>query len=128
MSPHLLRHPCVRVRIFAYGEKPVLTGKTAAARDRKWNYNSVALLQVIHTTPHVHDFSHKFMAENVAALHRRNKAVVKVEIGAADRGRGDFNDGVSLIQNLRVGHLFHPHVLFANPTVGSHSYSFPRTK
>jgi len=102
----------------------VLTGETAAACNRKWDDDSVAFLQIVYATPHLDDFAHKLMAENVAALHRRNEAVIQVQIGTADRGRGNFDDSVALTQDFRIGHLLHAYIVFANPTVGSHNSSF----
>src|SRR3712207_8178520 len=39
--------------------------------------------------------AHELVAEDVALHDRRHVAVVEVQVGAADRGRGDLHDRVS---------------------------------
>ena len=40
--------------------------------------------------------------------------------------RGDANDGVARVENLRVGNGFHPHVFLAKPTKSFHKYFLRR--
>ena len=47
------------------------------------------------------DLAHELVAEDVALLHGRDVAVVDVQIGSADGGRGDLDDGVARIEDLR---------------------------
>ena len=60
--------------------------------------------------------------KDVAALHRRHEAVVEMQVGAADRGRGDAHDGVARVQDLRVRDVLDPDVLGAFPAVGKHRW------
>ena len=66
-----------------------------AAGDREGHDDAVADLQVRHRRPDLDDLAHELVAEDVALLHRRDEAVVEVQIGAADRGRGDLHDRVA---------------------------------
>ena len=52
------------------------------------------------------DDAHRLVAEHVAGLHERNKPVHEVEVGTADAGRGNFNDSVPAVEDLRVGDPF----------------------
>ena len=72
--------------------------------------------------PEFDDFAHHFMAENVAFLHRHDDAVVKVQIRAADRGGGDFDNGIARVEKLRIGNFFDPHVMFSVPDNCFHEY------
>src|SRR5688572_32496129 len=48
------------------------------------------------------DLAHELVAEDVALEHRRDEAVVEVQVGAADRGRGDTHDGVARVDDLGI--------------------------
>src|SRR3954462_15334456 len=109
MPPHLFSHPGVWIRILANREQPLLTGKTAATSNRKWDDDSVSLFEVIHPTAHFYDLAHELMAQDIALLHARNISVVQMKIGVADRGRCDSHNRISIVQNLRVGNLLHSH-------------------
>src|SRR4051794_987289 len=65
------------------------------------------------------------MAEDVAALHCGNESTVKMQIGAADRARGDADNRIRLRQDLRVGNRLDSHIVFAVPAISSHEDSFP---
>ena len=70
------------------------------------------------------DFAHELMAEHVALLHRRDVAVVDVQIGSADRGRRHLDDRVARIQDDRVRNGLDLDLLFAFPADGSHGRSY----
>ncbi|MNS50349.1 hypothetical protein D3C72_829940 [compost metagenome] len=60
------------------------------------------------------------MAENIAAVHARDDAVIEVEVRAADGGGGDLDDGVPRIDDLGIGDRVHPNVVFAVPGQCAH--------
>ena len=82
---------------------PQAIGKATTTRSPTFRF--------LHVRPDLDDLAHELVAEDVALLHRRDEAVVEVQVGAADRRRGDLHDGVAPVQDLRVGHLLDPHVL-----------------
>src|ERR1051325_3189537 len=86
MTKHLLRHPRVWIRVFTQRKHLFLAEETVAAGNRKRHDDAVANIQVGHFSPHLDYFAHEFMTEDIAALHRRNKTVVEVQIRSADRG------------------------------------------
>ena len=67
----------------------------AAAGDREGDDHPVARLDLLDRLAGLDDLAHEFMAEDVARLHRRDEAVVEVQVGAADRRRGDPDDRVA---------------------------------
>ena len=102
---HLLGHPGVRVRVLAERVQLLLAAPAVAAGDRERHDHAVADLQVVHLRPDLDHLAHELVAQDVALLHRRDEAVVEVEVGAADRRRGDLDDGVAAVQDLRVRHV-----------------------
>ena len=79
-----------------------------AAGDRERHDHAVADLQVLDLRADLDDLAHELVAEDVALLHRRDEAVVEVQVRAADRRRGDPDDRVARVQDLRVGHVARP--------------------
>ena len=67
------------------------------------------------------DLAHELMAEDVAALHRRDEAVEQVQVGAADGGEGDLDDRVARIQDLRIRNPLDAHVVRAIPAQSFHT-------
>src|SRR4051794_7514930 len=103
MAEHLLGEPCVRIRVLAQRVQLVLARVAVAARDRERHDDAVADLEVRDGLALFDDLAHELVTEDVAALHRRDVAVEKVEVRAADRGRGDADDRVAVVQDRRVG-------------------------
>jgi hypothetical protein len=56
-------------------------------------------------------------------MHFRDVAIVKMQIGAADRGRGDFHNSVPRIFNLGIRYGIAPNVILTVPDKGFHSDS-----
>src|SRR6185312_12160141 len=65
--------------------------------------------------------THELVAHDVAGLHGRHVAVEQVQVGAADRGRGDAHDRVTAVENLRIRNLADVHVVDAAPGGGLHT-------
>ena len=97
-----------------------LAEPAGAARDRERHDDAVALLELRDGRPDLDDLAHRLVAEDVARLHRRHVAVVEVEVGAADGGRGDLDDHVARILDLRVGDGVDPDVALAVPANRPH--------
>src|ERR1051326_3641765 len=93
---------------------------TMPARDAERDHHTVARFEFRYCFADLDHFSHEFMAEDVSCLHRRDGTVVQVEVRAADRGGAYFQDGITRIKNLGIGHRFHPHVFLSIPANGSH--------
>src|SRR5690606_5020282 len=71
------------------------------------------------------NLAHELVTENVASVHGRHVAVVKMQIGAADRGRGHFDDGITRIENPRIGHVLDANFPDALPAHCSHCIRLP---
>src|ERR1044072_8456409 len=100
MTKHLLRHPRVRVRVFTKREHLLRAEETVAAGNRKGHHHAIADFQVVNLSADLDDLAHELMTHYVALLHCGNESVVHVQVGTADRGRGDFYDRVALVQDL----------------------------
>ena len=64
--------------------------------------------------------AHELVAEDVARLHRRDVAVVEVQVRAADRGRGDLDDRVARIDDLGIVDRVDADVVLAVPGERAH--------
>ena len=84
------------------------------ARDRKRHDHALACLERARRADLDH-LAHEFVAEHVARLHRRNVAVVEVQVGAADRRRSDPDDGVARVEDLGIVDGFAADVVLAVP-------------
>src|SRR5687767_3683626 len=65
------------------------------------------------------------MAEDVAALHRRDEAVEQMQIGAADGRERDFDDGVARVQDARIRDSRDAYVIGAVPADSFHPRGWP---
>src|SRR6185295_1798676 len=97
VPPHLLRHPLVRVRVLAQRVQLALARRADAAGDGEGYDDPITDLELLHAASHLDDLAHELVAKDVTALHRRDEAVIKMQIRAADRGRRDLHDRVLLI-------------------------------
>src|SRR3546814_18269021 len=67
-----------------------------------------------------HNFAHEFMAQYVPRLHRRDIAVIEMEVRPADRRGGDADDGVAGIDDFRIVDGIDPDVMLAMPCESAH--------
>src|SRR5882757_6624455 len=118
--PQLLRHPGIRIRIFAQRELLRLAEKATPASDGKGIYDTVTHLQIFNAGTELNDLSHELVAEDIALHHGGNVTVIDMQIRAADGRGADTNDCIARIENLRIWHIFDPQVCRAVPTVGFH--------
>src|SRR5262249_12991574 len=72
------------------------------------------------------DLAHRLVADDVALLHGRHEAVVQVQVAAADGGRGDPDDAVGRVGDLRVGDVIDADVAGAVPAYRFHDFSLDR--
>src|SRR5690554_4926965 len=96
--------------VLAMGVHLLLAVLTLATGSHTGNDDLVAFLEVAHPLP---DFLHNpypFMAQHPTFGHCRYVALEDVQIGAADGGFGDFDDGIGRFGNHRLGNRF-PDVL-----------------
>ncbi|MNR20584.1 hypothetical protein D3C85_1374340 [compost metagenome] len=91
-----------------------------AAGDDEGHHHLLPDLEARITPPHLDDLAHELMAENVAAVHAGDDAVIEVEVRAADGGGGDLDDGVARIDDLGIGDRVHPNIVFAVPGQCAH--------
>jgi hypothetical protein len=122
VAEQFFRERRIGIGILAKGKQVFLAEKAIAARNREGNHHAVAGFEIVHVEPALDHFAHKLMAENVARFHRRNQAVVQMQVGAADRRPGDFDDRVAPVKNLRIGYVFDAEIVPAVPTVGFHPF------
>src|SRR4051812_4237502 len=120
MTPQLLRHPGVGVRVLAQRVVLLATGATVAASDGEGHNYSIAGAEILHVRPHFDDLAHELMPEHVPALERGDEAIIEMQVRTADCGRGDPHDRVATVQKLWVGHFFHVDLLLAAPAIGFH--------
>ena len=124
IAVELLRHPRIRIRVVAQRPELLLAEVAAAARDGERHHDAIADLQPRVVLADLDDLAHELVAEHVALLHRRDVAVVDVQIGAADRRRRDLDDGVARIEDDRVRNGLDLDLLCAFPADGSHGRSY----
>src|SRR5690606_35983802 len=65
----------------------------------------VTLLEVADATAHLLDDTHAFVAEDAPRCHRRHIALKNVQIGTADGGFSNFDNGVGRLAKLWFGNL-----------------------
>ena len=98
-------------------------GPAVAAGDRERDDDAVADLEVVHAAADLDDLAHELVPEDVALLHRRDVAVVEVQVGAADRGRRDPHDRVAVVEDLRVGDVLDLDGVASRPDVRPHRHT-----
>ncbi len=112
-----------RVGRLAGGEELAVAEEAFAARDRERDDDAVAHLHARDGGSGFLDDAHEFVAEDVAAFHHRDLSAIDVQVGAADRGRGDAQDDVVGLDDPGVRDAFDAHVLRAVVGEGFHRNS-----
>src|SRR5437763_4796759 len=82
----------------------ILAKKAAAARNRKWDDDAIAFLQILRSGTRFFDYSHELVTEHHVVL-LRDESIVDVQIRAADRSRGDPQDNVLRTFDSRIVHI-----------------------
>src|ERR1700722_10436403 len=111
----------IRIGVIA-GRPDLLAAKlTVAAGDGKRHNNAIATLQISYTFSNLLHDSHEFVTEDIAGFHRRDKAVVEVQVGTAYGGPRYFQDRVVRVQQKRIGDTQGFKVVLSLPTDSFHS-------
>ena len=77
-------------------------------------------LALVDVRAELFDDAHRLVAEDVAGLHERDEAVDQVQVGAADAGRRDADDGIAAVEDLGVGNVLDLHLVRCTPDEGFH--------
>jgi hypothetical protein len=85
------------------------------AANGEGHHDPVTNLEVCDLGSQLDHLAHVLMAEDVAALHGRLIAVKKMEVRAADGTRGDLDDGVAGMLDLRIRNRVNLDVAFSVP-------------
>jgi hypothetical protein len=101
--------------------------EASAARDGERHDHAVAFADLagIHVRTKFFDNAHRFVAEDVAGLHEGDEAINKVQVGTADSGGRDADDGVAAVEERRVRNVFDPYLVRGTPNEGFHDNSLP---
>src|SRR4051812_36666367 len=84
----------VAIRSLATGVKFHLAHAAFAACQTEWNDDASADFESLVLAANLDDLAHTLMTKDISALHLRDKSAHQVEVRAADRTRGHFNDRV----------------------------------
>src|SRR5206468_8311052 len=98
-----------------------LTEKAVAAGDRKWHDDAIPWFQVGNVAAYLDNFSHELVPQDVALLHRRNEAIVEMQVRSADRRGCNPDNGVPCIQYLRIRNFLDPDIVFVVPASCFHN-------
>ena len=114
--PHRLgRHLGIGVGAVAARKQPLLAEPALSAADGEGNDHPVADLEVGDLGSELDHLAHVLVAEDVAALHGRLVSVEQMKVRAADRTRGDLDDRVAGVLDLRIRNRVDPDVAFSVP-------------
>ena len=106
----------------ALGEEATLAHPAAAARDVEGHDDAIAGLEGRDVGAHLLDDAHELVTQHVTGLQVGSERPVEVQVGAADRGGGDADDGVGGLLDDGIGYLGHTDVLDAVPGECSHDH------
>ena len=115
-----LLEPGVGVAVVAGAGDVLLAEPAPAAGDAEGDDDAVADLEVVDVGAELDDLAHELVPEDVVLLHRRDVAVVQVQVAPADGGARHAQDRVAAVEDLGIGHVFDAHILLAHPADGLH--------
>ena len=90
------------------------------AGDGEGDDDAVAGLEVGDSGAYLLDDAHRLVSDNVALVHEGHEDLVKVQVGTADSGGSDADNGVGGFDDLRVGNFLDGHGAFRLPGQGFH--------
>ena len=102
MAHRLDRHLGVGIGPIASREHAPLAEPALPAADREGHDHPVADFEIRDLRTKLDDLAHVFMAEDVAAFHRRLVAIEEMQVGAADRAGGDLDHRVTRVLDFRI--------------------------
>src|SRR5438046_9800524 len=84
--------------------QPIMAKKAAAARNRKWDDDAIAFLQILHSGTRFFDYPHELVPEHHVVL-LCDESIVNMQIRAADHARGHPPDTVRRIFYPGIVHI-----------------------
>lgn len=123
MAKGLISFRFVPITAFAnrkIASEALLTFTTA---NRKGNHHTIAYCQLFVVLSDLDNFTHEFMAHDVAIFHSRHEAVVEVQVRATNGAACHLDNGVAPVLYFWIGNSVVPDVVFSVPTEGSHDRS-----
>jgi hypothetical protein len=109
------------LRRLALRVEAAVAHEATAAGDVERDDDAVARLHVLDSRAHFLDDAHRLVAEDVAGLEERPHHLVQMKVGPADAARGDADDCIRRLLELRVGDALHANVPPTVPDKCSHS-------
>jgi hypothetical protein len=103
------------LRGLALREQAARAHPAVTARDVERHHDAVADLQVARLGADLLDDAHGLVAQHVAGVQVRAEDLVEVQVGPADRGRGDLDDRVGGLLDAGVGDVLDRDLLGALP-------------
>src|SRR5690606_31751796 len=107
---HAARQLAVRVGVLALREQVAPAVEARAAGDRERHHHAVAAAQLAHAGPDLLHDADELVAERRADARVRDQPAVQVQVRAAKGGRGDPQDDVERVLDLRVLLVLDPEV------------------
>src|SRR5581483_1916615 len=112
----------VRIGVVARGIELPLAEKAVAAGDGEGHHHAIAALQIRDGWTHLLHNPHELVTHDVPRFHGRHKAVIEVEVGAADGRTRDPDDRVMRVQQRGIGHVVYFHVSLTHPADSLHTW------
>src|SRR5436190_2996537 len=97
MPPHQLRFRRIGIGILAKREQATFTKETSPAGNAERNHHPVAHFEIFYLGTDLDYLAHEFVAKDVSFLHRGDKTIVQMQIGATDGGESDSHDGIAWV-------------------------------
>src|SRR5689334_2105105 len=120
MAEHFFSNPRIGITVLAQRPHVVLTAPALTACNRERHDHTIPDFDLFYFLADFHHLAHELVAEDVTVLHRRHESVEEMQIGSTDCRRRDTYDGVTVVENLWIGHVFDFDVFRALPAVSSH--------
>ncbi len=97
----------------------LLAVEALAAGNGEGHHDALALLERA-LGANLDHFAHEFMAQDIARFHAGDDAVIKVQVGTADRRGGHLEDDIARIDDFGVGMAIDAYVMGAVPGQCAH--------
>src|SRR5689334_21135030 len=120
MAERLFRQSGIRVDVIAHRVELVPAVPAGATGERVRDDESNADPEVRGAMTDLDELTTESLPEDAVLLHRRDVAVVEVQVRLADRRRGDLHDRVAVVEDLRIRDVLHLHGFAARPDVRPH--------
>jgi hypothetical protein len=120
MAPHFLRFCLVGIGALAGRKEAALAKEALSTGDGEGDDYPVADFELLVLPPYLHNFAHRFMTHDIAAIHFGDDTVEEMKIGAANGAGGYLDDGVARCFNLGIGNGVAANVRLAVPAERPH--------